>query len=80
MRKSLTSLAWSLGCGTPQLCSVLVASYNGAHLITDALDSVFAQSYRPIELVVVDDGSSDGSVEVIRDWVERNSDPQIHFN
>ncbi|MFO1312296.1 MAG: glycosyltransferase [Burkholderiales bacterium] len=47
------------------LVSVVVPSYNHARFVARALDSVRAQDYAPIELVVVDDGSTDDSVAVI---------------
>ena len=50
------------------LISVLIGVYNGAPYLGEAIDSVFAQSYRPIELIVVDDGSTDGSAEIARSF------------
>lgn len=50
----------------PPLVSVLISSYNHADFIEASIRSVYAQSYPNIELLVVDDGSCDGSVEVIR--------------
>jgi len=55
------------------LVSVVVPSYNRATLIVDALDSVYAQSYRPLELVVVDDGSSDNTERVVAEWIGAHS-------
>jgi glycosyltransferase involved in cell wall biosynthesis len=48
------------------LISALIGVYNGAPYLGEAIDSVFAQSYRPLELIVVDDGSTDGSADVAR--------------
>lgn len=48
------------------LVSIVVVNYNGAGFLGECLKSVFAQPYRPIEVIVVDNGSSDESVNLIR--------------
>lgn len=48
------------------LVSVLMTSYNYASYVGDAIRSVFAQTYRPLELVIVDDGSKDASPKIIQ--------------
>jgi glycosyltransferase involved in cell wall biosynthesis len=45
--------------------SVIIPSFNRAHTLPRALDSVFAQSYAPQEVIVIDDGSTDGTRAMI---------------
>jgi hypothetical protein len=55
--------------------SVIIPLYNKAPYIQRALDSVLAQTFRDFELIVVDDGSTDGGAEI----VARCSDPQVRI-
>lgn len=48
-----------------QLVSIVIVNYNGEELLPPCLRSVFAQPYRPIEVLVVDNGSTDASREVV---------------
>ncbi len=50
----------------PELVSTIIPTYNRAALLVRALDSVAAQGYRPIEVVIIDDGSTDDTVEVVQ--------------
>jgi len=52
------------------LVSVVCPTYNGARFIEPGLESVFAQSYRPIEVIVVDDGSTDATPKIIKSYGE----------
>ena len=56
---------------TAPLVSVCIGAYNRERYIAETLDSVLAQTYRPLEIVVVDDASTDRTVEVIRRYGDR---------
>lgn len=57
----------------PPRVSVLMPLYNAAETLDEALDSTLAQSFEDIEVVAVDDGSEDGSAEVLRTWSRRDA-------
>lgn len=50
------------------LVSVIVPVYNGERFLAAALESVLAQDYEPLEVIVVDDGSEDGSAAIARSF------------
>jgi glycosyltransferase involved in cell wall biosynthesis len=52
------------------LVSVVCPAYNCGRFIKPALESVFLQSYRPIEVIVVDDGSTDSTPELLKSYRE----------
>jgi glycosyltransferase involved in cell wall biosynthesis len=56
------------------LVSVLTPTYNGAAFVRETIESVLAQSYRPIEHIVVDDASSDGTAEIVEECAARHLD------
>jgi glycosyltransferase involved in cell wall biosynthesis len=49
----------------------MVGAYNAERYLGEAIESVFAQTHRPLELIVVDDGSTDGTAEVARSYGDR---------
>ena len=55
--------------------SVIIPVYNAENTIPETLDSVLGQSLKEIEVICVDDGSKDGSVNVIREYMAR--DPRV---
>jgi glycosyltransferase involved in cell wall biosynthesis len=55
----------------PGIVSVIIPTYNRAKYLVEAMDSVWNQTYRPIELIVVDDGSTDGTKEILEDWKKK---------
>jgi hypothetical protein len=59
------------------LVSVVVPTYNRAHYLPEVLDSVLGQEYRPIELIVVDDGSTDGTSECVESWCQSDASKEL---
>lgn len=55
----------------PGLVSVIIGTYNIAGLIRETLDSVLAQTWQPLEVIVVDDGSSDDTWQVLQSYGDR---------
>ncbi|MFD2095969.1 glycosyltransferase [Corallincola platygyrae] len=51
--------------------SVIIPTYNREGFIQEALDSVLAQDYPNIEIIVVDDGSTDNTAELLRPYIEQ---------
>jgi glycosyltransferase involved in cell wall biosynthesis len=51
--------------------SVVIPTYNSAHLLDDALQSVLEQTYKDFEIIVVDDGSTDNTSEVVSKYNDK---------
>ena len=51
------------------LISVIITVYNGENFLAQALNSVFGQSYKNIEVIIIDDGSTDGTAEVAKPYL-----------
>lgn len=52
------------------LISVIVPVYNLENYIVRTLDSILSQTYKNIEVIVVDDGSTDSSAKIIDDYAD----------
>lgn len=65
---------------TAPIVSVLMTVYNREKYIRQAIESVLASSLRDFELVIVDDGSSDRSVEIAQSYAERDTRVRVHIN
>lgn len=54
------------------LVSVIVAAYNAEHLLPRCLDSLLRQTYREMEIIIINDASTDGTQKVIDDYVSKD--------
>src|SRR6266403_1079017 len=61
--------------GTFPALSVVTASYNVADYVGQAIHSALAQTFRDFELIVIDDGSTDGTLDVVKGII----DPRIRL-
>lgn len=59
------------------MLSIVIPVYNRASLVCRCLESVYAQSLRPLHLIVVDNDSSDSTPQVIRDWSATHAGPSL---
>lgn len=60
--------------------SVLMTVYNRAEFLGDAISSVLSSDFTDFELIIVDDCSSDGSLEVARTWQAKDSRIRVYGN
>ena len=54
------------------LVTVYITNFNYGSYIKDAIESVLNQSFKDIELIIIDDGSSDNSKEIIESYMQLN--------
>lgn len=62
------------------LISVALCTYNGARYLQQQLDSLFVQTHRNLEIIAVDDASTDATVAVLREYQSRDPRLQLHAN
>lgn len=58
-----------------KLISVLMATHNRESYLQGALESILRQNYAPLEIIVIDDGSTDRTPEIVADLIEQRSAP-----
>ena len=61
-----------------ELISICIPTFNGEKYLKECFDSVLAQSYKNVEIIVVDDGSTDDTVSIIEEYIKR--DQRIIFS
>ena len=61
-----------------QLISIIIPTYNRAHIIGETLDSIISQTYTNWECIVVDDGSTDNTQEFLQEYIDKDARFQYH--
>lgn len=62
-----------------ELATILLPTYNGQKYIVQMLKSIYLQDYRPIEVIISDDASTDKTVSVIKQWLKDKNTEDISF-
>ncbi len=63
----------SLSTNNPNLVTVVMPAYNNAEFLRESVDAALAQTYQAIEVIVVDDGSTDGTKELLASFGDKIS-------
>lgn len=59
--------------------SVIIPTYNYAHFLPLALESVLNQNYKNFEIIIVDDGSEDDTEKIVKNISKKNGGVKIHY-
>ena len=57
------------------LVSIIIPTFNRGYILPRAIKSALSQTYQNIELIIIDDGSTDNTEEIVKDF----SDPRIQY-
>ncbi len=70
----LLSLFWTADSHAEE-CSfaIVIPSFNNEHWVKRNLDSVFSQSYHQFRVIYIDDGSSDGTADLVHEYIQKNA-------
>ena len=58
--------------------SIIIPVYNVEKYLEKCLDSIINQSYKNLEIIIIDDGSTDNSLEIAKEYEKNDSDKIIN--
>lgn len=58
---------------TKNLVSIVIPVYNGEDTLRESLDSIYRQTYKKFECIMVNDGSTDGSLKIMKEYAKKDS-------
>lgn len=67
------SLHTRMGNNSAPVISVVLPVYNGEKHLAEAIDSILAQTFADFELIIIDDGSTDGSLRILQEYQKRDA-------
>jgi glycosyltransferase involved in cell wall biosynthesis len=56
---------------TPKV-SVVMSVFNGERFLREAVESILEQSYRSFEFIIIDDGSTDGTAQILEEFAQKD--------
>lgn len=62
------------------LVHIVLATYNGEKYLREQIDSLLAQTYQDFDIEICDDGSSDATVEIVKECMQKDSRISLHQN
>lgn len=65
------------GNGQHDLISIIIPIFNRAELVVDALESLLQQTHRHLQIIAIDDGSTDDTLAVMQEWSARHPDFRV---
>ena len=61
------------------LVSVIMPTYNAGKFLVDSIESVLGQTYTNLELLITDDGSTDNTIDILKDYSERDKRVKVKY-
>ena len=56
-----------------KIVSIIIPVYNAEHYLEDILNDLILQTYQKIEIIIINDGSKDGSADIIREYARKDN-------